>query len=208
LIGERRHRLLIGVLLVFYGVGTVGVLSPYRELFVRLSCANLILTAALLGLAAKGPKLKLALAFGCVAVVGFATEALGVATGRIFGVYQYSGRMGPRLLGVPLVIGLNWAVLVHAVQAWLGPRLATPLAVAAVGATAMTAFDWVMEPAAVALGFWSWENQTIPLQNYAAWWGLSFLLLFVVERLRIRPDNRLAPWVLAVMLVFFGAARW
>src|SRR5205823_14547336 len=35
--------------------------------------------------------------------VGFAAEVVGVATGRPFGRYSYSDRLGPRVAGVPLL---------------------------------------------------------------------------------------------------------
>jgi uncharacterized membrane protein len=48
---------------------------------------------------------------------GLAVEALGVATGIPFGSYAYSGELGPRLFGVPLVIPLAWTWM--AWPAWL-----------------------------------------------------------------------------------------
>ncbi|MFT4749615.1 MAG: hypothetical protein ACI819_000039 [Neolewinella sp.] len=41
----------------------------------------------------------------------FVMEALGVATGAIFGEYQYGPTMWFQWLGVPFVIALNWCVL-------------------------------------------------------------------------------------------------
>ena len=54
---------------------------------------------------------------------GLAIEALGVATGVPFGEYDYSGDLGPKLAGVPLVIPLAWTWM--AWPAWLA---ATPAA--------------------------------------------------------------------------------
>ncbi|GGM38063.1 membrane protein [Micromonospora sonchi] len=48
---------------------------------------------------------------------GFAIEALGVATGFPFGSYDYSGQLGPKLAGVPLIIPLAWTWM--AWPAWL-----------------------------------------------------------------------------------------
>ena len=45
---------------------------------------------------------------------GLAIEALGVATGVPFGGYAYSGELGPKLAGVPVVIPLAWTWM-----AWL-----------------------------------------------------------------------------------------
>ena len=41
----------------------------------------------------------------------FAAEAVGVATGALFGEYAYGGTMRWQWLGVPFVIALNWCVL-------------------------------------------------------------------------------------------------
>ena len=38
-------------------------------------------------------------------------EILGVNYGLIFGKYDYGDNLGLKLLGVPLLIGLNWVVL-------------------------------------------------------------------------------------------------
>jgi putative membrane protein len=195
-----RFRVTLAVLVIFYAVGTIGILSRYFERFVQLTFANLVLTALLLLLNLEGFGLRAAVGFSVSMVVGFAVEALGVKTGVIFGEYHYTDRMGPRLIEVPLVIGLNWAILVHAVHAWLGKWLRSRTLMAALGATAMTAFDWVMEPVAI----WVWQADTVPLKNYLAWWGLSFVLLLASDTIGPRPNNRLAPWVFGVMLMFFA----
>src|SRR5689334_14519765 len=55
----------------------------------------------------RGRRAALAL-IGTATLGGFAVEALGVATGFPFGTYVYSGQLGPKLLGVPLIIPLAW----------------------------------------------------------------------------------------------------
>jgi uncharacterized membrane protein len=199
-----RFRVTLAVLIIFYAVGTIGILSRFSEYFVRLTFANLVLTALLLLVNVRGFGLRVAVGFAIAMVVGFAVEALGVKTGVIFGEYHYTDRMGPRLVEVPLVIGLNWAILVHAVHAGVGERLRSRTLMAAVGATAMTAFDWVMEPVAIRLRFWVWKADAVPLKNYLAWWGLSFVLLLASDAISPLPKNRLAPWVFGVMLIFFA----
>jgi bisanhydrobacterioruberin hydratase len=201
---RNRFRFTLGILIVVYAVGTVGILSAHSERFIPLTFANLMLTALLLLANAEGFGRRAALAFLLCMVAGFCAEVVGVKTGVIFGVYHYTDRMGPRLIDVPLVIGLNWAILLHAVQAWLGRWLRSRTLMASAGATLMTAFDWVMEPVAIRLRFWAWDGDTVPLRNYLAWWGLSFVLLLASDCISPRPRNRLAPWVLGVMLVFFA----
>jgi uncharacterized membrane protein len=204
LLKRSRFRICLAVLIIFYAVGTVGILSRFSEYFVRLTFANLVLTALLLLVNANGFGRSAAVGFSVSMFAGFAVEALGVKTGVIFGEYHYTDRMGPSLIEVPLVIGLNWAILVHSVHAWVGKWLRSRTLMAAVGATAMTAFDWVMEPVAIRLRFWVWQADAVPLKNYLAWWGLSFLLLLASDAMGPRPNNRLAPWVFGVMLMFFA----
>ena len=46
-----------------------------------------------------------------VAVVAWASEALGSHTGFPFGAYHYTDRLQPQLLGVPLLIPLAWLMM-------------------------------------------------------------------------------------------------
>ena len=203
----RRYGISVVLLFVLYAVGSFGVMSQWRAQFVALSFANLIVTAGLLLLNVTPLTPRLLWAFSFCGIFGFFIEVLGVKTGSIFGVYSYSERMGPRWFEVPWVIGLNWAVLAHCMLALLGERIRSRLGLAFIGATLMTVFDWFMEPAAIALGFWTWQEQAVPMRNYVAWWVASFSLLFIAEHIGGRPKNPFAWWVVVAMLVFFLAAR-
>jgi putative membrane protein len=203
----RRYGISVVLLVVLYAVGAFGVMSQWRTQFIALSFANLIVTAGLLLLNVTPLTPKPLWAFLFCGTLGFVIEVLGVKTGFIFGAYSYSERMGPRLFEVPWVIGLNWAVLAHCMLALLGERIRSRFGLVFVGATLMTVFDWFMEPAAIALGFWTWQGQAVPMRNYVAWWVASFSLLFIAEHIGGRPKNPLARWVVVAMLVFFLAAR-
>ncbi|NJO86903.1 MAG: carotenoid biosynthesis protein, partial [Lewinella sp.] len=101
----------------------------------------------------------------------FTLEALGVATGAVFGHYQYGPTMRWQALNVPFVIALNWAVLTLAANDLLGrwaPRW-PGLATAAAAGVLLAAYDVVIEPVAIKLSYWQWEGGHIPLQNYLAW---------------------------------------
>lgn len=198
----------LAILIIVYAVGTIGILSRYSERFVELTFANLVLTALLLLLNAEGLGRRAAVGVLLSIVVGFSVEVLGVKTGVIFGEYHYTDRMGPRLFDVPLVIGVNWAILIHAVHTWVGARIHSSSLMAVVGATAMTALDGVMEPVAIRLRFWVWRGDTVPLRNYLAWWVVSFVLLLTSDAVCRRPTNRLSPWVLGTMLAFFAIVGW
>ena len=116
---------------------------------------------------------------------GFAVEAVGVATGFPFGAYDYSGELGPKLLGVPLIIPLAWTWM--AWPAWLAAlRLAraTPARVAIAG-FGLAAWDLFLDPQMVAEGYWRWQDPTpalpgvpgVPIGNYLGWLGFALLLM-------------------------------
>src|SRR5215208_6819107 len=53
-----------------------------------------------------------ALLLACVTLLGLAVEAVGVRFGVPFGRYVYTEALQPQLLGVPVVMGPAWMVLV------------------------------------------------------------------------------------------------
>ena len=66
--------------------------------------------------AARGKRRGPALVAGAGAL-GFAAELAGVATGKPFGHYTYSGKLGPRVRGVPLAAAAAWAMMAR--PAWV-----------------------------------------------------------------------------------------
>jgi len=142
-------------------------------------------------------------------LAGWLVEVYGVATGNIFGAYHYGRVLGPAPAGVPLVIGINWLVLVYAsahlsFAAHISPEIRPFL-----GATAVLLADVVIEPVAVFLGFWTWDTPgegslfVAPMRNYVAWWVFSLILLSLAEMAGIRRVNPVVILYAAFQLVFF-----
>ena len=46
-------------------------------------------------------------------VIGFSAEQFGIVSGLIFGPYEYTDRLQPKLLDVPIVIPLCWFAIVY-----------------------------------------------------------------------------------------------
>lgn len=153
------------------------------------------------------------ISFLVITVLSGVVETLGTRTGFPFGDYIYTDRMGPMLMNtLPLAIPLAWwnilspfFMLMRHYFPKLNPRL-TCLSVAALA----TLIDWIMEPFAWRIkGYWIWTSGTIPLQNYCAWFALSFLLCRVSPIYSpYRPilDKRFIA-VPALMLAFFIGVR-
>lgn len=144
---------------------------------------------------------------GIIFITALGIEIIGEKTGILFGNYSYTEVLSPRIFGVPLVIGLSWLNLVFGstqVANLYIPRLAWPFR-ALFASLIMTGFDAVMEPAARALGFWYWQNYTVPWQNYVAWFAFGFIFAFPF--LRYFPpikDRQLIPMhIFIAQLLYF-----
>jgi uncharacterized membrane protein len=161
-------------------------LSPRSPRATR-AIVGLMLGVSALEARAAGEALPVATA----GAVGFGAELVGVATGRPFGHYRYSGRLGPRLGGVPLLAAGAWAMLAR--PAWVTAGLLTRRRArrAAVAAGALTAWDVCLDPRMVREGYWSWPGggryEGVPVSNFAGWW-LTGLAVFAAYAALARDE--------------------
>lgn len=138
------------------------------------------------------------LSFLAVVVISFTGEALGVATGLVFGNYYYpDGPLGPLLLGVPPLIQLQYFAMAYAslmIARSIGGVLTTAarggwlVAVSAMAAFGMTLLDLASDPwHATVLGQWIWRDGGpyfgIPLHNFFGWFFETLAFLLVVQAL-------------------------
>ncbi len=114
-------------------------------------------------------------AVAAAGALGFAVELAGVATGRPFGHYHYSDRLGPRVGGVPLLAAAAWAMMARpswVTAGWLSRRRALRIPLAA---GALTAWDVFLDPRMAREGFWTWPGggryEGIPASNFLGWFG-------------------------------------
>ncbi|AUV82823.1 carotene biosynthesis protein [Salinigranum rubrum] len=120
---------------------------------------------------------KAALALSALVAYSYGIEFLGVHTGVPYGEFYYGVDLGPTAFGVPLGLPVFFIPLVMnaylLVSLLLGERAASrPLRLGSVVA-AVLAMDLVLDPGAVALGFWVYPDggvyYGVPLSNYAGW---------------------------------------
>jgi uncharacterized membrane protein len=105
--------------------------------------------------------------------LGFGVELAGVATGRPFGRYAYSGALGPRVGGVPLLAAAAWAMMAR--PAWVTAGLVSRRRWARIPAAAgaLTAWDVFLDPRMVREGYWTWPGggryAGVPASNFVGW---------------------------------------
>lgn len=206
---DSKRRLYATVLFVIiYAVGLFGLSNDsFRPLFIRLTPPNLIFSALILVWFHKQYSpvfIRWAL---MVAFFGFLVELIGVNTGFPFGEYSYGAALGLKLMGTPLMIGLNWLILSYS-SAVIAQPLSVPKPIKALlAATAMLIYDWVLEPVAIKLDFWTWAADTIPLSNYAAWFFISLAFQLQLTE-RIKSDAYGARLVFVGQFCFFLILSW
>lgn len=132
--------------------------------------------------------------FVLCAVLAFVAEALGDNFGLIFGRYHYTAALGPRLVGVPVLIVFTWGTIVYCgycLVGWLSgtdhlPPQRWPLRIGralllGLGTGFIAAgFDLMADPLAVsgvwrdvlgAEAWWWWVDGGPYLPNLESWQG-------------------------------------
>ncbi len=145
---------------------------------------------------------KLIVWFLGVSLFTYLLEIAGVKTGIIFGTYEYGNGFLFRVFDVPLVIGINWAILILTATG-LAQRIAGKgIHIPFIAAGLITTFDVIMEPVAMKIDFWNWTNGTVPLQNYACWFIIAWIASYFIREL---PLNKPVVFLyFIVQIVFFG----
>ena len=191
--------------------GAIGMVFFNRHAFLELTAVNLLLMFTLLYWIEERVTAPLLYSFAVIFITGVVTEIIGVNTGLLFGSYVYGDFFGPKFLGVPLVIGINWFCIVYCsfvcVSRWLGESKYLFFLIPFFSSLLATAFDWVMEPVAVALNFWNWQGGDIPLLNYASWFFITFFLVSFMRFLKTPTSNQFAILLLLIQTFFFVFLR-
>lgn len=138
-------------------------------------------------------------------LVTFLLEAVGVATGLVFGSYHYGEVLGFKIAEVPPVIGWNWVLVVlgfHGLAKQFLPSW-TPWGRNLAVGLACVGFDLLLEPVAISLGYWVWPGNVVPLQNYVAWGVIAAAGSWWSDRFSSLPSSPLLGWYALLQMVFF-----
>lgn len=220
-----KKQISVFIALLFHISGAIGMLfTNSKDWFIALTPLNLLLMVVLLCWNQEKINLSFLLFFALCFVTGMAAEITGTGTGYLFGNYKYGTVMGPSFQNVPLLIGVYWFVIVFGsfslmqivhqrTAAWLLKKSETPsrmltgLSLVFDSALLTVIFDWIMEPAAIRLGFWQWTDGSIPFFNYVCWFAVSAMLLLAARMFRGLQPNHFAVHLYIIQLFFFVTLR-
>lgn len=198
-----RKRILI-VLYVMYAVGVIGhLIAASRDVMLMLTPLTLLFTGGLVLYALVRDDSEIIRWSIFTYVFTFCFELFGVKTGYIFGNYNYGEILIPQIYETPLIIGFNWILVILGSISIAKRVINKPLFVILAAPFFAVIFDFILEPVAVKLGYWTWENGVIPIQNYIAWYIISLLFTSYFVLLKAKIRNRLAIHYYLIQLGFF-----
>ena len=205
------------VVTLMYIVGTLGLILPSTQPYFKLvSPFNLWVSLILLLLFHQQVNKSFIITSVSIFLTGFFIEVVGVQSGLVFGKYWYGQTLGTKVLGVPLVIGANWLLLIYCsniatmVLFELLKKEASKKSVldytftrAIFASFLMVCLDYLIEPVAIHLDFWHWQFEKIPSQNFQAWFLIAFLLSYIFLNGKFKKINSLATLLFALQFLFF-----
>ncbi|MES2430026.1 MAG: carotenoid biosynthesis protein [Bacteroidota bacterium] len=220
-----KYQIATAVAIIFHVIGIMGILFYDTQSFINATPINLLLSFALL-IWTEEDRNKYFWIFLLITVsAGFFVEVVGVNTGALFGDYGYGDALGYRYLNVPVIIGLNWFIIIYcsgislniflvklinklASESNTPPKRLKMISVIVDGATVAVLMDMVIEPAAIKMGLWKWGGDgSVPMYNYVCWFLFSILLLTIFQFCNFKKQNKFAVNLLLIQAMFFLILR-
>lgn len=194
--------------LLFYIVFLMGLaghfLDNYLDLMLVLTPFVLLITGtAALILSGEIKSIKFIVWFVAMYLFTLSVEIAGVITGNIFGEYTYGNVLGYKFAGVPLIIGFNWLLVILGVFAISNNLFKNKFLIIIASALLAVLFDYIIEPVAMNLNYWQWEMNTVPVQNYFAWFIVSLIALISLMYFNIKIHSKIFIHYFICLIIFF-----
>ena len=200
---DKKLALAIFLIWLFHVSGMVGIALGHKEWFIEKTSLNLLACTALFIWIFPLNSIKKWVVFGLFFLVGMFVEWLGANYSLLFGSYDYGNNLGMKIDGVPLFIGINWALLT-----FITGKLSTEVhkniwIQSVIGASLMVFLDFLMEQSAPSFDFWSFGD-TVPLENYITWFVVAFIFHLIYQKAAINWNFKLSLHLFLAQTVFFG----
>lgn len=199
---EKYKSYLLYFLILVFVSGSIGfVVNP--SFFSPFTPYTLLLTCFVFLIHSPIADKKFIFAFFSIAFLGFIVEVIGVKTGLIFGKYSYGTGLGYKFLNVPLIISINWAMLICAGIIVVSRIFANKITVLGVAALLVTLIDLLIEQVAPKLDFWQFEGGLPDLHNYLGWIGVAFFSSYFFFPTIIKGNHKVSLIILILQIIFF-----
>jgi len=199
----------VRIVVIFHLVGLIGLyFSATRPYFMHLVPFHLWLMMLLVLINHDEPDIKFLGFVGIAVSAGWLVEYFGVRTGNLFGDYAYGHTLGLSIFKIPILMGINWFVLVYTAGVSMRKlKIQSMLLRVLGGAALLIILDVLIEPVAMRLDYWHWDGNEVPLQNYLCWFITAAALLLVFELFKFKKQSMVAPSILICQFIFFAALQ-
>lgn len=198
-----RSKIAIGILWVFQLSGIIGILLGFEGWFIEKTPTNLIVQLILLVWVFSIVESKKTVLFVLLFSLGMLAEIIGANTSFPFGEYTYGSNLGPKVFGVPYLIGCNWAILVFITSSISKKLTPNSWLQALIGGGLMLILDIPLEIIASKFDYWHFE-QGVGINNFISWFLLAFLFHLISIPFKIEGNATFSTHLYFSQLLFFA----
>ena len=185
--------------------GFFGVLSDQKDFFLSTSPFAILISFILLLLNYNFRQKGFATALISIIIIGFLVEFLGLNYDLFFGSYEYGNNLGYKIGGVPIIMSINWLVLIFLTGSFTEKIIPNSLPLKVIFASLLMVFiDIFLEICAPKLDYWKFNEEIVPMSNYNSWFIISAICLYIYFRLIKDKEYKLSTNILVIHLAFFG----
>jgi uncharacterized membrane protein len=184
----------------------IGIALGYEDFFLTKSPFTLLYLLFLMIFFFKIDSQKTVLLFAVFMITGIAVEWIGVHTGNLFGDYYYGKNFGPKIDGIPILIGVNWAILTFTSHVIAKKFLNSRIGIIALGAFLMVGLDYFLEQICDFSGFWHF-NGGAGWFNYLCWFVVAAILHAIALQFKLKGSKLISYHLYSVQL-FFTIGLW
>ena len=192
------------IIWLFHLCGMVGISYGNKDFFLAFTPINLFISFVLLFVNQKQLESKELKSAFLIFFIGMISEILGVNYGLIFGDYVYLDNLGVKILGVPVLIGVNWIILTFITGSLSSFIFKNKYVSILMGAILMIGLDLLIEPVAPLLGFWIFDLQKVPLQNYLGWFVIGMITQALFQFKIAEKELTFSTHLLIINAIFFA----
>jgi len=185
--------------------GFFGVLSDQKDFFLSTSPFAILISFILLILNYNFRQKGFFTALISIVIIGFLVEFLGVNYDLFFGSYEYGNNLGYKIGGVPIIMSINWLVLIFLTGSFTEKIIPNSLPLKVIFASLLMVFiDIFLEICAPKLDYWKFNEEIVPMSNYNSWFIISAICLYIYFRSIKDKEYKLSTNMLVIHLAFFG----
>ena len=185
--------------------GFFGMFSDQKEFFLTFTPYAILMSFILIFINSKINQKGFITSIVIIAIFGFIIEYLGANYGILFGAYSYGENLGLKVGNVPLIMAINWILLIIITGNFSEKVFKNSLASRVIfGSLLMVILDFFIEVSAPKLDYWEFDKHPVPLSNYI-WWFLFSVIFHLIYQVYVKEkEYKLSQNILVIHFLFFG----